>query len=82
MTKDELYGKVRDILVTEFEIDEGKVRPEALLADDLELDSIDFIDIIGKVKEFIPGKIRPEDFKAVRSVQDISDALYPYLQNS
>ncbi len=82
MTREELDAKVRDILVTEFEIAEDKVRPEALLADDLELDSIDFIDIIGKVKEFIPGKINPEDFKTVRSVQDISDALYPYVQNS
>ncbi len=82
MTKAELYEKVKDILVGEFEIAEEKIRPDALLADDLELDSIDFIDIIGKVKEFIPGKINPEDFKTVRSVQDISDALYPYVQNS
>ena len=81
MTKEALYAKVQDILVNEFEIPGDKIRPDALLADDLDLDSIDFIDIIGKVKEFIPGKINPDDFKKVQTVQDVTDALFPYVQS-
>lgn len=81
MTKDELSAKIQDILTGEFEIPREKIRPDALLADELDLDSIDFIDIIGKVKEFIPGKVNPDDFKTVQTVQDVTDALFPYVQN-
>ena len=80
MSKDELYAKVKDILVGEFEIEESKLTPGTLLVDDLDLDSIDFVDMVSKVREFIPGKINPESFKTVRTVQDIVDALYPYVQ--
>ncbi len=80
MTKDELYTKVTDILVGEFEIPADKIAPQTLLVDDLDLDSIDFVDMISKVREFIPGKLNPESFKTVRTIQDIVDALYPYTQ--
>ena len=80
MSKDELYAKVKDILVSEFEIEESKLTPGTLLVDDLDLDSIDFVDMVSKVREFIPGKINPESFKTVRTIQDIVDALYPYVQ--
>ena len=78
MTKDELFVKVKEILVGEFELDESLVVPEANLVTDLDLDSIDFIDLVVKTKEFIPGKIDPEIFKNVRTVQDAVDALQPF----
>lgn len=81
MTKDEIFGKLKTILTSEFEIEEDKVTPEALLADDLDLDSIDSIDLIQKMREFIPdGKIDPAIFKTVKNVQDVVDALYPLTQ--
>lgn len=80
MTKDEIYNKLKSILVSEFEIEESKITPDALLGDDLDLDSIDSIDLIVKMKDFIPGKIDPAIFKTVKTVQDVVDALYPYTQ--
>lgn len=78
MTKDELFSKIQGILSTEFEIPIEKITPDAQLADDLDLDSIDFIDLIGKTREFIPGKINPDIFKTVTTVQSAVDALFPY----
>ena len=46
MSKDEIFGKLKNILVDEFEIDESNVTLEATLFDDLELDSIDSFDLI------------------------------------
>jgi acyl carrier protein len=66
--------------VNEFEIEAEKITPETLLVDELDLDSIDFVDMISKVRDFIPGKLNPESFKSVRTLQDIVDALYPYTQ--
>jgi acyl carrier protein len=80
MTKEEIFDKLKSILSTEFEIDEEKITPTAKLADDLDLDSIDSIDLIVKMKDFIPGKVDPAIFKTVKTMQDVVDALYPYTQ--
>ena len=82
MTKDEIFNKLKDVLVKEFEIDEDSITPEAKLADDLDLDSIDSIDLIVKMKDFIPGKIDPAIFKTVKTMQDVVDALLPYTQQA
>lgn len=78
MTKDELYQKIKSIMVNEFEVEEDKVLPDAKLVDDMDLDSIDFIDLVVKTKDFIPVKIDPEIFRTVRTMQDVVDTLYPY----
>ena len=81
MCKDEIFGKLKGILVNEFEIEEDSITPDATLFDDLELDSIDSIDLIQKMKEFMPAgtKFDPAIFKTVKTVQDVVEALVPYL---
>ncbi|MCH5290484.1 MAG: acyl carrier protein [Treponema sp.] len=81
MTKEDIFGKLKDILVKEFEIDEEKITPDANMVDDLDMDSIDFIDLVVKMKDFIPGKIDPDIFKTVKTVQDVVEKLYPYTQD-
>ena len=82
MTKDQLFVKLKEILVNDFEVDENSIVPEAHLVNDLDLDSIDFIDLVVKTKSFIHGKINPELFKSVRTVQDALDALQPYTEQA
>jgi acyl carrier protein len=82
MTGEEIFKKMQDILVEEFELDREAVTPQAKLYDDLELDSIDAVDLLVKMKEFIPGKIDPEMFKKARTVQDVVDILYPLVQKN
>ncbi|WP_287046308.1 acyl carrier protein [Treponema sp.] len=81
MSKDEIFTKLKDILVSEFEIEEDSITPDATLFDDLDLDSIDSIDLIQKMKEFMPAgtKFDPAIFKTVKTVQDVVDALVPYM---
>mgnify|MGYP003430216274 FL=1 len=81
MSNDEIFAKLKDILVSEFEIDDGAITPDSTLFDDLELDSIDSIDLIQKMKEFMPEgtKIDPAIFKSVKTVQDVVEALVPYM---
>ena len=77
MTKEAIFINMQNILVDEFEIDKDTVTLEAKLYDDLELDSIDAVDLLVKMKELIPGKIDPELFKKAVTVQDVIDILYP-----
>jgi acyl carrier protein len=80
MTREEILQKMRNILAVEFEIDEKAITPKANLYEDLELDSIDAVDLLVKMKEFIPGKIDPELFKKARTVDDLVEVLYPLVQ--
>jgi acyl carrier protein len=80
MTKDDVFAKLKEVLVTEFELDPGAVRPESLLYEELDLDSIDAVDMIVRMKEYVQGKIDPALFKNARTVQDIVDILYPLIQ--
>ena len=77
MTKDEIFNKLKTILVDDFEIDEEKITMDANVVDDLDLDSIDVIDLIGKMKQFIPGKISPDTFKDVHTISDVIETIAP-----
>lgn len=77
MTKDELFTKLKDVLVSDFDIEESAIVPEANIVTDLDLDSIDAVELIVKMKPFLNSKIEPEIFKSVRTVQDVVDILEP-----
>jgi acyl carrier protein len=82
MDKQVIFDKLKAALIEDFEMDEAKVTPEARLYEDLELDSIDAVDLIVKLKSFLPTNIDPEVFKTVRTVQDVVDAIYNLIQNA
>ncbi len=73
---------MKSALVEDFEMDEAKITPEARLYEDLELDSIDAVDLIVKLKSILPRNIDPEVFKTVRTMQDVVDAIYNLIQES
>lgn len=71
----DIYAEVSALLVKLFEIDPQEIHPEARLYEDLELDSIDAVDMIVHLQKKTSKKIKPEEFKAVRTVQDVVDAV-------
>ena len=77
MTKDEIYAKLKETLVNDFDIEEADIKPEANIVVDLDLDSIDAVELIVKMKPYIGGKIEPELFKSVKTVQDVVNILEP-----
>ncbi len=75
MDKNELYGQLKNILIDQFELDEASISPDANLYDELELDSIDAVDLLVQLKNVTGKKISPDDFKDVRTINDVIDAL-------
>ena len=75
MTKDDIYVWVVDVLHEMFELDKSSITPGANLYTDLDIDSIDAVDLAVKLKEETGKRLQPEVFKAVRTVQDVVDAL-------
>ena len=70
-----LYLKIRNILVDDFDVDEARVSMDANLYEELEIDSIDAVDLLVQLKELTGQKIAPETFKDVRTIRDVLDAI-------
>ena len=82
MTKGDILQKMQDILSEQFQIDRNIITMEATLKDDLELDSIDTVDLLVKMKEYTQRRIEPELFKKVVTVHDVVDLLYPLINET
>ncbi len=74
-TREEIFNKLSDILVDDFEIDKALITPEANLFEDLDLDSIDAVDLAVKLQYFTDKKISPENFKQIRNIEDVVNAI-------
>jgi acyl carrier protein len=77
MSNDELYAKIKEILINDFEVDEELIKPEASIADDIDLDSIDAVEMIVKAKPLLKGSVDPAVFKSTKTVQDVVNVLLP-----
>lgn len=75
MTEQEIQKILTDALVELFEADESKITPETHLYQDLEIDSIDAIDLIDHIKRQTGYKLQAEDFRNVRTVADVIEAV-------
>ena len=79
MTKEQLFLKCVEILHETFDIPTEKIKPESRLYEELDIDSIDAVDLIVRMKPMVGKRMQPEAFKAVRTVQDVVDALYQLI---
>ncbi|GIC76882.1 acyl carrier protein [Moritella sp. F3] len=74
-SREQIYQTLADILVEEFEIDADDISLSAHLYTDLDLDSIDAIDLVIKLRDITNEKIEPEVFKLVRTVEDVVNEI-------
>jgi acyl carrier protein len=75
MNTEELFSQIRDVLVQQFDVAEADVTMDANLYEELEIDSIDAVDLLVHLKELTGKKIAPEIFREVRTIRDVLDAL-------
>lgn len=79
MTKEEIFEEVRSILCREFEFTPDEVLTTSHLVDDLDLDSIDAIDMAVKLEERTGLELEEEQLRSLRLVQDVVDVVYTNL---
>ena len=79
-SRDEVLEQVRAALIELFEIEPDKVIPEARLNDDLEIDSIDAVDLLDRLRRQTGRKISADQFRSVRTVGDLVDAVHAIVQ--
>ena len=74
-----VFDTLKSTLVEQFELDPAKITPDARLYEDLDLDSIDAVDLIIKLQEMTGRKVSPEEFKGVRTVGDVQRVIEKLL---
>jgi acyl carrier protein len=79
-TRTEIFAKLSEILVEMFEVEAAEISGDAELYDDLDIDSIDAVDLVVRLKELTGKKVDPEDFKEIRTVDDVIDAIEVLLR--
>ena len=81
-SREEVYQNVVNVLHEMFELDRSRLTMDAKLFTDLDIDSIDAIDLVVKLNEITGKRIQPEMFKSVRTIEDIVNALHALLKEA
>jgi len=74
-TEQEIEATIKKILVEDFEVDEAQLKPETNLFTDLDLDSIDAVDLVVRLQQETGEKVNPEDFRTLRTLRDVTQAV-------
>jgi acyl carrier protein len=72
---EEIIERINGFLVEEFEVDPVKITPEANVKEVLELDSLDYIDLVVVIENNFSFKVKPEDFTGIIIFQDFYDYI-------
>ncbi len=79
LSQEDIFEKLRGYLEEMFEVPPDKIVLDARLFEDLDLDSIDAVDLVTKMQEISGKKIRPEQFRTVRTVGDVVERVHELL---
>ena len=82
MTNEETISKINEFLIEEFEVEGGKITPDAALKETLELDSLDYVDLVVIIEGNFGIKVKQEDFTSIRTFQNLYDYVISKRANS
>lgn len=80
MKEQDIFEILKGALIELFEIEPEKIKPDTLIYEDLEIDSIDAVDLIDYIKRKTGHRLMPDDFKSVRTLDDIVKAVHKKLE--
>jgi acyl carrier protein len=74
-SREDILAHVRQVLADLFQIDPARVTPETNLYNDLEIDSIDAVDLLDRIRRYTGKKVSGEDFRSVRTIGDLLNVI-------
>lgn len=75
-SEQEIFDSVAQVLHDTFGIDRERITPDSDLYTDLDIDSIDAIDLLVKLQKMTGKRLQPDAFKAVRKIRDVVDVIH------
>ena len=82
MDKQQMISEINQVMIEGFELEATQLKPEAKLVDDLELDSLDAIDMLVFLEEKINIKVDAEQFRQVKTLDDVYNIVQQMLEQS
>ena len=82
MTEPEIIERVNAFLSEEFEVDESVITPEGSLKETLDLDSLDYVDLVVVIESNFGFKVKGEDFIGIKTFQDFYNYVSVKLNNN
>ncbi|MCE1229701.1 MAG: acyl carrier protein [Firmicutes bacterium] len=80
MTQEEIFAKLKEVLVDTFQLDPAKITMESHLFEDLDLDSIDAVELAIQLQDITGRRVKAEEFKGVRTVADVVATVHQMLK--
>ncbi|MBF8291998.1 MAG: acyl carrier protein [Steroidobacteraceae bacterium] len=80
--RDAILAELRATLIELFELDAGRITLDARLYEELEIDSIDAIDLMDRLRRQTGRKIASERFRSVRTVSDLVDTIHQLVNET
>lgn len=78
-SKSEIQEELSKVLRDLFDLPPEQITPGARLAEDLDLDSIDAVDLMARLQQYTGKRIAASEFKTVRTISDVVDKIYNRL---
>lgn len=82
LSKEQISEYLNASLREMFEIPAEEIHAEARLYEDLDIDSLDAVDLVIQLRDHTGVKVQPEQFKDVRTVGDVVDAVYALIESA
>jgi len=80
MNQQEIIDRINAFMVEDFEVEESAISPDADLKSTLDLDSLDYIDLVVAIEQNFGFKVKPEDFQQMHTIRDFYDYVTTRLQ--
>lgn len=81
MSRDEVVVKVNDFLIDEFELEEDQLSPNALMKEDLDIESLDFVDIAVIIEKQFGLKVTSEQMVKIKKLDDLYNFILERSRN-
>ena len=78
----EIEQKIKDILIADFDCDADKLTPEVNLFTELDLDSIDAVDLVVRLQQETSKKVDPAAFRQIRTLKDVTEAVFKLVNEA
>ena len=82
ISKEDIFNELKTILVDDLEIPEAEIKESSNLFTDLDLDSIDAVDIAVRMQRYTDKKLPPEEFKKIQTIDDVVNAVWNLMSSN
>jgi acyl carrier protein len=80
MTHEEIIKKINSVLAEDFEIDEANITPDASMKETLDLDSLDYVDLVVLLEQHFGLKVKGSEFADIQTFENLYQYIFKHIE--